>query len=90
MSPYDDPHVSAGELADYLDQLRLEATPPLATLLASPCLPSCSNALLSCLLFPLLPLRLWIGKNRVKQHGCHYDKYPRQARGSLSIRHSNK
>ena len=27
MSLYDDPHVSAGEIADYLDQLRLEATP---------------------------------------------------------------
>jgi hypothetical protein len=27
MSPYDDPHVSAREIADYLDHLRLEATP---------------------------------------------------------------
>jgi hypothetical protein len=27
MSPYDDPHVSAGEIVDYLDHLRLEATP---------------------------------------------------------------
>jgi hypothetical protein len=27
MSPYDDPAVSAGEIADYLDALRLEATP---------------------------------------------------------------
>jgi hypothetical protein len=27
MSPYDDPAASAGEIADYLDQLRLEATP---------------------------------------------------------------
>ncbi|MDO7887962.1 hypothetical protein [Hymenobacter cheonanensis] len=27
MSPYNDPAVSAGEIADYLDQLRIEATP---------------------------------------------------------------
>jgi hypothetical protein len=27
MSPYDDPTVSAGEIVNYLDQLRLEATP---------------------------------------------------------------
>lgn len=27
MSPYDDPAASPGEIADYLDQLRLEATP---------------------------------------------------------------
>jgi hypothetical protein len=26
MSPYDDPAVSAGEIVDYLDKLRLEAT----------------------------------------------------------------
>jgi hypothetical protein len=29
VSPYDDPHVTPGEIADYLDHLRLEATPPL-------------------------------------------------------------
>lgn len=28
MSPYDDPAVTPGEIADYLDQLRLQATPP--------------------------------------------------------------
>lgn len=28
MSPYDDPHVSAGEIADYLDQVRLATLPP--------------------------------------------------------------
>jgi hypothetical protein len=28
MSPYDDPHVSAGEIADYLDKQRLDAAPP--------------------------------------------------------------
>jgi hypothetical protein len=28
MSPYDDPHVSAAEIADYLDQLRLATPPP--------------------------------------------------------------
>jgi hypothetical protein len=28
LSPYDDPHVTPGEIADYLDKFRLEATPP--------------------------------------------------------------
>jgi hypothetical protein len=28
MDPYDDPHITPGEVADYLDQLRLEATLP--------------------------------------------------------------
>lgn len=32
MSPYDDPAVSAGEIADYLDQLRLLSSPPDPTL----------------------------------------------------------
>jgi len=36
MSPYDDPHVSAGEIADYLDKLRLEATPPPQPAAATP------------------------------------------------------
>jgi hypothetical protein len=27
MNPYDDPAVSAGEIAEYLDSLRLEGTP---------------------------------------------------------------
>jgi hypothetical protein len=27
MSSYDDPHVSAGEIADYLDKLRLATSP---------------------------------------------------------------
>lgn len=31
MSPYDDPAVSAGEIAAYLDQLRLESIPSSAT-----------------------------------------------------------
>jgi hypothetical protein len=36
MAPYDDPAVSAGEIADYLDQLRLEATPTTQTATATP------------------------------------------------------
>ena len=36
MSPYDDPAVSAGEIADYLDQLRLESSPSPATATATP------------------------------------------------------
>jgi hypothetical protein len=36
MSPYDDPATSAGEIADYLDQLRLETTPPPPTATTTP------------------------------------------------------
>lgn len=36
MSPYDDPAVSAGEIADYLDQLRLEFIPLPPTATATP------------------------------------------------------
>lgn len=42
VSPYDDPAVSAGEIADYLDQLHLESTPSPPTAMATP-----SNATLS-------------------------------------------
>jgi hypothetical protein len=36
MSPYDDPHVSAGEIADYLDQSLIKSFPMLAPFITTP------------------------------------------------------